>query len=246
MENQKEVEFDLMQLVRYLFRRVWIILLITATFAGAGYVISKETTVPQYSTSCRIYIYKKEANLGYNDVLVSLFLRNDCRIMITGYNVSERVVEDLNLNISPEALSSRIKVIAEDDSRILEISYTDTNPQRAADVLNKVCEVASEQIMTHMKLDAVTVIYPAKVPTTPTATDLTRDTVIAAAVGFVLSAGVLIVLFLLDDTIRSEDDVDRYLGVSTLAAIPVSAELASDGRPIDTNKKKGLARFIRK
>ena len=61
-----------------------------------------------------------------------------------------------------------------------------------------------------------------------------------------LSAGVLIVLFLLDDTIRSEDDVDRYLGVSTLAAIPVSAELASDGRPIDTNKKKGLARFIRK
>ncbi|MBQ7416144.1 MAG: hypothetical protein IJW14_03790 [Oscillospiraceae bacterium] len=246
MENQNEIEFDLMQLLRYLFKRVWIILLATAIFAGAGYVISKKTTVPQYTTSCRVYVYQKEAGYSYNEILVSMYMRNDCEIMITGRNVSERVVDELELNMSANAISAGLKVTSEDDSRVLDISYTDTNPMRAAAILNKVCDVAAEEIENHMNVDAVTTIYSAEVPTTPVATNINRDALLAGAVGMVLAAAILIVLFLMDDTIRNEDDVDRYLGLSTLSAIPVSEELATENKVNDRAKKKGTARFIRK
>jgi capsular polysaccharide biosynthesis protein len=96
------------------------------------------------------------------------------------------------------------------------------------------------------KVDAVTTVYDAKVPTTPSNIPTQRDTILAGVVGAVLSIAVLIVLYLMDDTIRSEDDVQRYLGLSTLAAIPVSEDLMSEAKAAERRNKNGFARFLKK
>lgn len=246
MENQNEIEFDLLQMLRYLLKRIWIILLAMVVFAVAGYVISKKTTVPQYTASCRAYVYDDSSTIPYNNALYSMYIAKDCQFMLTGQNVSEKVVEELGLSISPDTISSKLKVSAEEDTHFIEIKYTDTNPKRAAAILNKVCEVGKGEIEEHMQVDAFSIVYEAKVPTAPTAGTTTRDTILGAAVGMVLAAAVLIVLFLMDDTIRSEDDVERYLGLSTLSAVTLSVDLATDGKIVDNTKKKGAARTTKK
>lgn len=237
-QNQNEMEFDLLQLLSHLLKRAWIIVLATVVFAGAAYFISKKNEVPRYTASCRVFVYSQEQGIGYNDALYALYLRKDCQVILTGQNVAEEIVNNLGLSISPSAISGGVRVAAEEDTHVLELSYTDTNPKRAAAVLNELCEVGGKEVQRHMKETSFTVMYYADVPTTPTAGTTTRDTVLGAAIGMVLSAAVLVVLFLLDDTIRSEDDVERYLGLSTLTAVTLSPDLASDSKAAEEARKK--------
>lgn len=240
MENreQNEIEFDLLQMLSYLMKRVWIILLAMVVFAAASYVVSKRNEVPQYTASCRVFVNREGAGSTYNEQLYALYLRKDCEVILTGRNVAAQIVENLGIKVSPDVVSKKIIVAAADDTHVLELTYTDTNPKRAAAILNELCEVGAEELKRHITDASVTVMYYADVPVIPTGGTVFRDTVLGAAVGLVLAAAVLIVIFLLDDTIRSEDDVERYLGLSTLTAVTLSPDLASDSKTAELARKK--------
>lgn len=256
MDNRNEIEFDLMQLVRFLLKRIWIVVIIAAICAGSGYFISKSTTVPKYTSHCRIYVYQKVIDstslpegssvVDYDGLVLATQLAKDCQVLITGLNVSQCVVEELGLDMSPSRISDSLLVSYETSNRILQIEYTDTDPERAVLILDKVCEVASRQIYDIMKVDVVSTVYSAQMPKGPNASTVERDAILAGAVGLLLSIGVLVVLFLMDDTVRNEDDVERYLGLSTLAAVPISPELTPAVKASELSKGKKIARFIKK
>jgi capsular polysaccharide biosynthesis protein len=183
-------------------------------------------------------------------MVIATQLANDCEVLVVGSSVVDKTVANLEtnlgMNISSAFIQSNLSVTSESNTRILDIHFTDTDPERAALVLNEVRKVASSEIMRVTKVDAVTTVYDAKVPTTPSNIPTQRDTILASVVGAVLSIAVLIVLYLMDDTIRSEDDVQRYLGLSTLAAIPVSEDLMSEAKAAERRNKNGFARFLKK
>ena len=240
MDNreQNEIEFDLLQMLGFLLKRAWIIVLVMAIFAVAGYSISKKNEVPQYTASCRVFVNREGSDNSYNDALVTLYLRKDCQVILTGRNVAAQIAENLGLRTNPSTISSKIKVSAEDDTHVLELSYTDTSPKRAAAILNELCDVGEVEIKKHITNATFTVMYYAEIPTTPTSGKTTKDTLLAAAIGMVLSAAVLIAIFIMDDTIRSEDDVERYLGLSTLTAVTLSPDLASDEKTAEMARRK--------
>ena len=122
-QNQNEMEFDLLQLFRHLLKRAWIIVLVMVVFAVAAYGISKKNEIPRYTASCRVFVYSQEDGIGYNDALYALYLRKDCQVILTGQNVAAEIVNNLGLNISPSAISGGIRVAAEDDTHVLELSY---------------------------------------------------------------------------------------------------------------------------
>lgn len=248
MENreQNEIEFDLLQMLGYLLKRAWIIVLAMAVFAVAGFVISKKNEVPKYTAACRIFVYRTDSGVSYNDVLTSLYLVKDCEVILTNLNVSSQIVENLELPISPSTISDKVKVTVKDDTHVLELKYTDTDPKRAAAILNELCDLGEQEVKKHIKDASYTIMYYAEVPTVPTPGTAVRDTILGAAIGAVLAAAVLIVIFLADDTIRSEDDVVRYLGLSTLTAVTMSPDLASDSKTAELARKKAPAVRVRK
>lgn len=245
MEKHDEIEFDLIQMARFLLKKLWIVVLAAVIFYGAGYVGGKLLVTPEYTASCRIYVYQGK-EMSVTDLQIATQLCNDCEIMITGQNVTRPVVERLGLKITPGVLGRRIKVTSEDNTRILQLEYTDTDPQRAADVLNEICAEAAVQIKEHMKVEAVSTLYKAEAPKSPSNPGASRYALLAAAAGAVFCIAVLIVVFLMDDTIRNEEDVQRFLGLSTLGAIPSSGELGMARKFSDTSKGKRSARFIKK
>lgn len=247
MENRNEIEIDLLGLLLHLKTKIWIILLATVVFAVGGFVWAKVSNTPVYTAEARLYVYQKSANQSTTDdnsftpdnssLSVATQLLRDCAVIITGENVTDPVVQSLGLDISPKELGSSVKVKYEDNTRILKLSYTDTDPNRAAEVLNAVCDEAEKQIVDIMKVDALETIYKASVPTVENPINIQKDVITAAIIGAVLAAVVVIVIFLLDDTIRTEDDVENHLGLSTLASIPVSVELKV-ARPTRKSGKK--------
>lgn len=245
-QSQSEIEFDLLQMLGYLLRRSWIILLAMAIFAVAGYAISKKNEVPRYTASCQVFVYRTDSDGNYNDALTSLFLVKDTEAILKGGTIAKKVVAKLELPISHQMISSGLKVTYAEDTHVLTLTFTDTNPKRAAAILNTLCEEAPAVLQEHLKTLSFTVMDEAEIPLVPTKGSVTRDTILAAAIGLVLSGAALVVLFLLDDTIRSEDDVERYLGVSTLTAITLSPDLASDSKTAELARKKVPALRTRK
>lgn len=238
MENQIYTEFSMRELFFFLKKKLWVILLLALIGALGGYLWSKAMVTPTYMTDSQIYVYEKtqstdattsdgEPLMNYGGLQVATQLRRDCEILICGKSVTSKVVEQLGLHMSPEALGSGISVSSVENTRVLKVTYTDTDPQRAALILNTVCQVAQDELKQVMNLDVVTVLYEAEVPTAPTTQGTKHYATVGGIGGLVVSLVLLVVCFLVDDTIHNEEDVKRYLELPTLAAIPVSKELGN-------------------
>ena len=226
METQNEIEFDLMGLLRRLRDRLWIILAVTVLFGFGGYMSAKLLSVPVYTATTQVYVYQQNnSGINSNNLSVATQVRRDCAVIIKGESVTREVIKRLGLRATPRGLSSGIVVDGEDNTRILKISYTSTNPELSAMIVNTVRDVAAEQIKELMKEDVLKTIYEATIPNASSTTNLRRSMFTWAAIGGGLTLCIVVMLFLMDDTIRNEDDVETSLGLSTLAVIPLSNEL---------------------
>jgi capsular polysaccharide biosynthesis protein len=229
MEIQQEAELDLLGLLLHLKRKIWMIVAVTVVAALIGYVGAKMFTTPLYTATTQVYVYQQDQDyMDYNNLTVASQLRRDCMVIIKGESVTREVVEKLNLPMSPKALAKAIKVETEDNTRILKISYTDVNPERATMIVNTVREVAAETTKELMQTDVLRTLFEASLPQAETTTNVRKSTLVAAGVGAGVMTALLVIFFLLDDTIRTEDDVQVHLGLSTLAVIPLSNELQSN------------------
>lgn len=239
MEQHNELEIDLLGLVYYLKKKLWIIAAAVVVCAVLGFVASVLFMTPAYTATTRIYVMNQgdDNQVVYSDFQVAAQFVNDYKVLITGQNVTKEVIEILGLNMTPGMLRSMITVSAETNTRVLDISIKDTDPQRAADIANCVREIASVQLREIMSVDAVNLVYAADVPQSPSTPGAAKIMVLAAMVGLVAAVVVLAVCFILDDSIRTEEDVERYLGLGTLGVIPDSAEL--DAAPAQRPAVKG-------
>lgn len=239
-QQEKQIEIDLMGLLSYLKKRIVILLAAVLLFAVLGLLYSALFTTPRYVAETRLYVLNRSSTTSVlgSDYQVSTYMLQDYQILITGKNVTKKVVEQLNLNMTPNALSSKISVTAPEETRVLQINVTDSDPELAAAIANKVCEVAIQELKRLTDADAVHQVYEAEVPLYSSGPGVKKIVLLTALVGLVFAVGVLTVLFVLDDTIRTEEDVEHYLGLSVLGVIPDCREfntalqerLPTDGR----------------
>ncbi len=230
MENQYEMEIDLLDLLYYLSKKIWILIVATVIFAVAGATITMYAMDEEYTAEARLYILNRGATIGslsMSDFQVSDQLMEDYLVLIQGRNVTQEVLDILKLDMTRNELAELITVQSINNTRVFKIQVTDTDPQRAADIANCVRKVASRQLESIMDVDAVNLVYDAEVPQRKSGPSVTKNTMIAAMLGLVLVAGIFVVIYLMDDTIRTEEDVERHLGLSVLGVIPLDSEMSN-------------------
>lgn len=239
-QNEKQIEIDFVSLFHYLKKRIVIILATVLVFGVAGFLYGEMFVKPVYVAETRIYVLNRSSAIGVqsNDFQLSDHILRDCEVLITGKNVTKEVVEQLELKMSPSALGSKISVTAPEETRVLQITVTDGNAARAAAIANKVCEVAAQQIKEFTDADAVHQVYEADVPTAPSGPNAKRYMLVAALIGFVLAVGVITVVFVMDDSIRTEEDVEQYLGLSVFGVIPDSRDIDTSPRQTPAKRKR--------
>ena len=234
MGNRDDIiEINLGELFAVLLGRAFLIISAGVFFGLAGLFISKFLIHPVYDSTTKIYILNKEENqtVTYSDVQISTQLTQDYAELIKSRYVLEEVIQRLNLvDIDYEDLSKVLKVDTPSDTRIVAITARDEDPLMAMQIANCIREVASEHITNVMDIDAINVAETANVPTQKAGPSVMRWTIIAGFLGAVMVAFFAILEYLLDDTIKSNDDVERDLGISTLALVPLTTE--------ETDKKK--------
>ena len=241
MGNKDDIiEINLGELFSVLLARAFLIISAGVFFALAGLFLSKFVIHPVYESTTKIYILNKEENqtVTYSDVQISTQLTQDYAELIKSRYVLEEVIQRLNLiDTTYDDLSDVLRVDTPSDTRIVAITAKDEDPLMAMKIANCIREVASEHITNVMDIDAINVAETANVPTKKSSPSVARWTVIAGFLGAVLIAFFVVLGYLLDDTIKSNDDVERYLGMSTLALIPLTTEEMDKKKAKKTNRK---------
>ena len=227
MEKQNEMEIDLRDLLFFLRKKIWLIVAAFMVFALLGAGFTAFFAQDEYTAKTRMYVLNRtqEAPAVSSDYNVSNYMIEDYKVLITGENVSKEVIKVLELKMTTAELAKKISVEAINDTRVLQIKVVDSDPERAAAIANTVREVAGQQLKEIMDLEAVNLVYEAQVPDQKSGHNLTGNTVVAAVIGLAIALVALVVIYLLDDTIRSEEDVERRMGLSVLGVIPLSSEL---------------------
>ena len=106
------------------------------------------------------------------------------------------------------------------DTRILSITAIDKDPKMAKKIADTLAKTSADFIGDKMEVTPPKVIEEGEVPTIQTSPSTKKNVLIGALAGLILSAGIIILLTLMDDTIKSEEDIENYLGLTTLASIP--------------------------
>ena len=199
MVNDVQFEIDLLGLFRFWMKKKWIILGVTILCCFLSFTVSQFVLPREYTASSRVYVLSRTQSdaVTSSDLMVSGYLVDDLKVLITGRNVTEAVITALDLDMSHETLAEKIYVSAEENTRVLQISVTDNDARLAADIANCVRQVASEQIMGIMEIDAVKLVYDAEIPREPSSPNVLKNTVMVSAAGFLAAISVLSVLFFL-------------------------------------------------
>ena len=232
IRQEEETEIDLLELCLMLLHHLPLILA-AAVFAALCAFLGTSLLVPDtYQSTTRVYILNRTDNaaLTYNDMQIGTQLTSDYAELIQSRFVLEEVAQVLGLDTTYEKLSERISVTTPDDTRILAITVTDTDPVRAMETANAIREVASVHITNVMDIEAVNVVETANMPTSQAGPSALKNTMIGGMAGVFLVAAILVIRFLMDDTIKTSEDVEKYLQLSVLAVIPLNEGDAEAGK----------------
>lgn len=230
MENHREndvIEVDLLEIINALLGRFWLILGGGLLAAAVGFAVSRFVLTPTYESTTKIYILNKSESttVTYSDVQMGTQLTKDYAELINSRYVLEEVIEKLSLaETEYQDLLDKVSVHTPADTRIVSITVTDTSPRQAMDIANCIREVAGEHIQNVMDIDAVNVVEEANMPTDKAGPSVPKWTLFGGILGVLLVCVAILVHYLLDDTIKTSEDVEKYLGLSTLALIPVAVD----------------------
>lgn len=244
---EEEVEIDLKELFFVLLAKWYLIFLTGLLCALIGLLLSMHIMPEKFQSKTSIYVYEQQnETISYADLQISTVLTKDYEVLIKGRNVLEKVIEQLDLDMTYEALSSMVNVSVPESTRIVEITVQTTDPYLSKDIADMVREIASKSIKEVMGVDAVNIVETANIPESKSGPSVSKYTMIGGLLGAFAACGVIVLLFLLDDTIRSQEDVEKYLELSVLGVIPLSEGLKAQNKKINIIQRFYRARFVPK
>ena len=229
MMNQEiqddEVTIDLMELFSALWAKKTIIILSAVFMALVAFVGTKMFVTPKYTSVTKLYVMAKNddssASATYSELQSGSMLTKDYMELVKSRPVLEKTISKLKLDMTPEKLAGMITTETPTDTRIMSIGVTDDDPKEAKQIADTLRKAVSVQITEIMNADSVNTVEEGNLPTSPSSPNVKKNMMLGAMLGLVISMGFVVLIFLLDDTVKTPDDVEKYLGLNVLVSIPI-------------------------
>lgn len=233
-------ELDLKELLMLFWNKKVKIILIIAIFMALGIIYTIGFVTPEYTSSTSLLLANSSdtskantittADITLNSKLVSTYSE-----LIRSKKILSPVIENLGINISYDKLKNNVTVSSVKDTELIKISVTNESATVSAKIANEIAKVFKEKVAEDIyKIDNVVVVDEAEVSDTPSNINHTKDVMMFAVIGFVVSVAYVLIANMLDTTIKTEEDVEKLFRVPVLASIPMCE--------FEMNKKGGKRR----
>lgn len=220
-----ETTIDLVELAQVLLRKAWALVLAFVIGAAAAGIFTKLFVTPQYQATSMIYVYSKSTSItSLADLQIGSQLAVDFQIVATTREVMESVIDTVGLDSTYEQLLGTVEISNPSNSHILKIVVKNPDPRLASDISNAIADELRARIASVMNTDEPSMVSRATVPTHPVSPSVSKNAVLGGLLLFVLLAGVFVVIYLMDDTIKTEEDVRNYLGLNVLGEVSVERD----------------------
>ncbi len=222
--NNDEIEIDLGEVFHLVISKLGVIILSGILLGVLSIIGTMLFITPKYESTTKIMVLNKQNSdtLTSADMQTSTQLTKDYAELIQSRTVLEGVIAQLNLDMTYKEMLNKVSVETSSDSRIVSISVTDEDPYTASEIANAVRDMAAEHIQSVMDIEAVNVVDSANIPNEKASPSLAKNGVIGGLLGVIIAMAAVIIIYLTNDTIKVEEDVERYLGLSVLGSIPFS------------------------
>lgn len=241
-EENDEIEIDLRELFYHVLKKWWLILICLVVGLLGAIGVTKLLLTPQYQSDSMLFILNKTTSVtSLADIQVGNALSADFVVIAKSKPVIDAALDKLtDYNLTRKELLEMLTVENQSDTRILKISATSEDAALAAAAANAVSEETADRMAIIMQTDPPTTIEKAEVAGEPVSPSLTKNALIGMLLGAVLAIGYCVITFLMNDKIRSSEDVEKYLGLTTLVAMPMDNELANArfDKPDKSRKKR--------
>lgn len=240
MEKQyesDEIEIDLKELFFELLVE-WKKIAVSTILAGLiMFIISAFIMTPQYESTSKLYVLSKSTSItSLTDLQMGTNLTNDYMEIVGGRPILDQVIKNLNLEYTYSQLGGLISFNNPSDSRILEITVTHPDPQVAKQIADEMANVAAAFIAEKMDQDPPSVIQYGYIENNPVSPSIVKNTAIGLLAGAFLAMALVVITYLMNDTIMTPDDMERKVGIQVLASLPFDEE-EDDGIPVKSTKK---------
>lgn len=243
-QEDGEMEINLVELLLRLLEK-WKIIAAAALACALIFCIVTACFIPAtFTATSKLYILNATNSIvNLSDLQLGNALAADYQEVFRNHEVHDRVRQQMELDAKEydyKALNRMLSVSNPNDTRLLYITVTANSPALARDMANTYAQVAQMFIPEKMEGNAPTIFEEALMPEMKSGPSLSKNTILGFLLGALIASAVIIVLFIMDDRIRSKEDIEKHLGLPTLGMMPMGQQTA-DGKGLkDKKNKKGV------
>ncbi len=208
------------------FAKYFIVIALIAALAVSVFaLIVSMSYVPRYQSTATMYILRKNDDVASSSSLSSDFslalnVVNDCTYILKMNSVIDEVIRELDLDIPNKTIRDCISTANPTKTRILEVTVEASTPELAKAIVDSLCVVGAEKINEDMGFDQISISEYGILDNTPCNKTRISSYFTVGFIAAVVAYGVFLGAFIFDDGIHSDEDVQKYLGLSVLGDIP--------------------------
>ena len=226
MENYEDI--DIKRILEIILSKKLLIVLILLFSILFGYAYSYYYKKPEYKSSVTILLVadenKTNKELTQTDLNINNGLISTYSSIAKSTNVVQKTIENLELNMSASSLQKKVEAKQIDSTQFLKISVTNANPELAKNIANELAQVFTQQIKEIYNLQNISIVDEAEVESTPCNVNHMKDIIMFAFAGLFLAMVSVVAIFMFDDTIKSEEDIEKNVKLKAIGTLPVDKE----------------------
>ncbi|MHA6259945.1 YveK family protein [Sporosarcina sp. CAU 1771] len=218
---------------------IGLVLFSVSLVGGLSYYVLQ----PIYQSSTQILINQQksdESQFNTQDIQTNLQLINTYNVIIKSSVILSKVIDELNLDMLPSQLASKISVSSEQNSQVINVTVQDSNPRKTVEIANTTAEVFQKEIKTLMNTDNVHILAAAvdlKNPA-PVKPNPLLNMAIAAVIGLMLGVALAYLRILLNTTVKNEQDIEEFFELAILGVIsPITDKEINKTKEFERSRK---------
>lgn len=241
--KNEEIEIDLLELFGYYMTKIWWLIgafILGALIAG---LVTQFVITPKYTATAKMYMVSSSSQsvVDLTDLNIGQTISSDYVELLKTRPIIEGVIKEQDLDYTYRELVGMVNLSVVNNTRIIQIDVTSTDNEEAMNIANALAEKGVSELPKLMETPAPHIAEYAIVPINKSSPSLTKNTVIGALLALLVMLAWFTIRFLMDDTFKTAEDIEKEFGIMPLTVIPegVIEGLQDDSRSSKRRRKSG-------
>lgn len=222
-------ELDLKEILEAFWNKKWIVIILMIIGAVFGFIYTKYLVEPKYTSSVTLILSKpvnadesqnSDLSITQSDISLNQKLISTYGEIIKSRKVLEQVINNLSLDMDYDSLFKCFSTNAVEDTDVVKVSVTTNSPTKSASIANEAVNVFSGEVVKIYNIKNVSIIDEGQADYEPVNVNMAKNIIVFALLFFTIGVAIVFAIYYFDNTIKSKEEIEKYLGVPVLAIIP--------------------------